>query len=754
MTCLWPERDTAHARNLLKQAVYVVRAELGADAIDASLDRIRLNPARLGVDVVDFESALARGDRSTAVRLYRGPFLDGFFLSDAPEFDEWAERQRGRLSGAYATALESLAEAAMAEHDLSGAVETWRALAAHDPYDSRIARRLVSALEAVGNPAGALQAATVHARLLQAELGVEPPSELAAAVERLRADPSARRPPTVTPPPTADRPESGGTPGPGMDGGAAAIGPPAGVGAAAGALAESAPRQTGFLAGVARHRRIATVAVAAVVVAAALLGLPHMRSRTRSSAAPPVPFASVAVLPLVSRSSDPADAAFADGMTREIINVLSERDGLRVSASTSVFRLRNLRLDVRAVADSLRVAHVLEGDVEMSGSRLRMRLRLIDAQDGLTRWSGTYDRDLKDVFAVQDEIASVVAGELGLALASGARQPRRREPTLNVAAYELYLRGSDPALTRSDSGARQRLAYFRQAVALDSTYAQAYAGLASTYIRLSMNDQADFSAHQLQSLAEASATRAVALDDSLAVAHEMLGIVRMRARAYAAAEKELRRAIDLDPGDVAVHQSLAGFYLVTGRAAEGLVEAERALELDSLSATAVAEHARALLFNGRCDEALTQLERLAAVRPPLLRVSATAAQCYAARGEWADAIAVLEPPRKRDATSLALSGYMLGRAGRRDEAMEVLDTLIDRWQRRHQGADRVAMVYAGLGDRDAAFSWLDRGFDDGSLVLNPWFGEIMEPIFAELRRDPRFQRVRRRLELPSTSTQR
>jgi serine/threonine-protein kinase len=283
---------------------------------------------------------------------------------------------------------------------------------------------------------------------------------------------------------------------------------------------------------------------------------------------------------------------------------------------------------------------------------------------------------------------------------------------------------------------------------LDSTYAAAYAALASSYARLSMNDQDEYSARELQTLAEASATRAIALDDSIAEAHTMLGLVRMRAREYSAAEAQFRRAIDLDPAAAHIHQSLAGLYLVTGRPADGLVEAERAVELDPLSATAIVELARALLFNDRCDEALAQLEKVAAVQPPLLRVPPIAAQCYAAQQRWTDAIEVLRPQRRRDPVSLMLSGYVLARAGERDEALQVQDTLLESWRRRHEGAAYVAMVYAGLGEMDEAFTWLDLALDDGSLVLNPWFGVVMEPIFAELRQDTRFQRVKRRLRLP------
>jgi tetratricopeptide (TPR) repeat protein len=317
-----------------------------------------------------------------------------------------------------------------------------------------------------------------------------------------------------------------------------------------------------------------------------------------------------------------------------------------------------------------------------------------------------------------------------------------------VAAHELYVRGSDPSLLRSDSGAQVRLHYFLQAIALDSTYGLAYAGLASTYVRLSMGDHGGFSARELQARAEVAAARGVALADSVSGTHAVLGMVRMRAHDFPAAEDEFAQAIALDPANASVHQSLSGLYLVTGRPREGLAEAQRALAIDPLASAAIADLARALLFNDRCDEALTQLDRIASVQPPLLRAAPIAAQCYAAQHKWAAAVAVLQPQRDHDPVSLALLGYMLARAGQREQALQVAATLLDRWRRSHEGAVHLAEVYAGLGDLDRAFAWLDRALEDGSLVLSPWYGEVMEPAFQQMRMDKRFEHVRERLDLP------
>ena len=623
MAYLWPERDEGQARHLLKQAVYVVRAELGSDAITGSSDRLRLNPDRIGVDVRDFDGAMARGDHASALALYRGPLLDGFFLSDAAEFERWMAGERARLAGSYRRALEAVAESAEGSRDYGRAVEAWRVLAAQDPFDSRVAVRVAAALEADGNRVGALQFATAHARLVREGFGVEPPAELAALLERLRlgADAGPRAPESVTP---------GRSPG----------------------------------------------------VAASGAGTPSGRLLPRVPSARPAP-----------RSEGRGDAAGPPV-------ALLRRGGLRRVAAYGAAAL---------VVGAVVVALVL--------SRRGV-------PDGIAR------------------TAVRVPGP-GAAEEAGGRP----QTSQYLAAQQFYLRANDPALLRNDSGVQLRLHYFLQAVALDSTYGLAYSGLAVTYLRLTLADKSEFSARELQARAETAAARGVALDDTVAATHVALGWVRMRGHDFAAAEDEFRQAIALDPNDAGVHEYLAGLYIVTGRAGEGLAEARRALDLDPLSPSAIADFAHALLFNDRCDEALTQLERIASVRPPLLRAAAVAAECYAEQRRWAAALAVLQPLRDRDPILLALSGYILARAGKREQALQVEAALVERWRVRHEGAQHVAEVYAGLDDLDRAFAWLDRALEDGSLVLNPWYGEVVEPVFQQLQRDPRFQGVRERVGL-------
>ena len=723
MGLLWPERDMEQTRQVLKQAVYHLRKTLGEEAILSSGDDLVLNTDIVGTDVLDFEAALERGDHAAAVALYQGRLLEGFFLSDAPEFERWLDRERERLGDAYGKALETLAETAERARNLTGAVEWWKARAAQDPYDSRVALRLMQALDASGNRGGAIQHATIHQRLLQEDLEAPLPSEVQALAERLRSEPAPRsnqRPQELaTTAPTAHAP---GLPAPA---------PPA-----------SAPTPTPRRRTTLRYAAAALVLVLAVI-AAIRWGSARSNAGRASTSAP-----SIAVLPLANLSTDPKDAALADGMTEELISLLARTEGLRVIARTSVFGFRDRQMDVRRIADSLGADHVLEGGVQKSGTQLRVQVRLVDARDGSTRWSDTYDRELSDVFAVQDEIARSVARELGIRFARNT--PPRRRQTHNVAAYELYLRGSDRTLLRSDSASREGVKFLQQAIALDSSYAAAYAALSRMYARLSAAGDVP-ERQRYHALSEEAARKSVSLDDSVADGHAVLGVRRMVAFDFAAAEAHLHRAIQLDPANALTHEWMVSLSLWTGRPNDALAHAERALELEPLSPTAHAERARALIFNDRCDEALAELEKIASVRPPLLRAAPLAAECHGRDQNWPAAIAVLRPQAERgERASLALLAYMLARDGQREEARRIGATLLERWRRQGGVSFELAVVHSGLGDFDQAFMWLDRSIADGSLnggPGNPVHLMVISPLWEDLRRDPRFERLRERLGL-------
>jgi adenylate cyclase len=748
MAYLWPERDSEHARQLLNQAVYNLRRFLGEEALLSSGDDLRLNTNFLTADVHEFESAVEQRDHGGAVAVYHGPFLDGFFLSETAEFEQWVERERERLAGGYARALEGLARSAEEERDFGRAVEWWRARAGHDRFDTSVAISLIRALDAHGNRAGALHHAVLHERLLLEEFGIESPPELRGVVEHLR-----RRSASTQEPLRADAPEPGAAslrtgdlsrvveddraPAPA---GEPISGPWPGE-------AKGGNRRA---AGIGQPRRLPTVVGSGLVTLLLVLLLVRWDTSAPEPSSTPLAEPSIAVLPLVNFSDDQADDVLAAAMTEELIGRLAQADGLRVIASTSVFAFRDRRLDIRGIADSLGVGYILEGGlrkVGSSGRSLRVQVRLVDARDRATLWARTFDRPFEEIFAVQDDIARAVTLELGLG-SGDVSEPSRRQPTQNVAAYELYIRGSDPALLRSDSGALAGLEHFRQAVALDSTYAAAYAGLGRMHNRVAYGAPLEDRSFHYE-MAEAAAIRAVALDESLAEAHATLGLMRMAAFDFAAAERHLMRAIALDPAQARFHEWIVTLLLWTGRKAEALTHATLALEMDPLAPSARAEMARALLFNDRCTEALDHLEMLVELQPPLLRAAPLAAQCLAGQRRWAEAIALLRPLAQRgEPSALSQLAFVLARSGQTEEALEIQRDLLERWRSGRGGALQVALTWAGLGDLDQTFVWFERSIADRSLVGGP--GDpaplmIIGPLFEDVRRDPRFEGLRERI---------
>jgi TolB-like protein/DNA-binding SARP family transcriptional activator len=721
----WPDVPQSRARHSLEQLLYAIRTSLD-ESVFTGLNPLGLNPAFIGSDIGDFANALSRGEREAAVELYRGPFLEGFYLTDAPEFEQWMEEERGRIERSYMDALERLAKSAEDANDSATAARWLLKLIDTDPVSSKHAIGLIRALMNAGDHAAALRYAERYEAIVGQELGMSVGPAIAGLVAEVRA--RAKTESVVVrgarPSPMRERDTDSAT---------SSLLP---TEATTNAAQPIGPRV------VARRRAMALYGVAALVLAALVLAGSRLLPRVAESPASATAAASIAVLPLANVSGDPRDAALADGLTEALIGVLAKIDRLRVVARTSAFVFNKSNLDARQIADSLHVANILEGGVQKVGQRIRVQVRLVDGHDGSTRWAETYDRELKDIFLVQSDIATAVARELDLRLGGRTIAALRRAPTQNIAAYDLYLRASDPTLFRSDSGLRLSVDYFSKAIALDSTYAAAYAGLARTYLIFMLDQRVASSAREVYALAEEAALKAVALDDSLGDAHATVGLLLMLRYDFAAADKELERARALDPGQYRTYRTLISLSYWNERPADALAEANRMVDIDPLSPSAHVELARAQCVNGQYAEGLARLKRLEPVRPRLMRIPPYAAMCHSMKGDWPAAVAALRPYQENrdDYRGRGWLGYALARAGQRQEALAVLADVTTHWQRSKQGAFEVALVHAGLGNRDQALDWLNRSVDDLSLSEN-----IMVPLFDDLRRDPRFERLRSRL---------
>lgn len=722
---LWPDAGD-RARRLLSNSVHLIRKSLGDEAILGTADAIRLNPDRVRCDVREFDNALACGDLAVAIALYQGPFLDGFFLAGTPGFEAWVDLERERCARAYAQALETLATQCESAGDYRSAADWWHRILVLDPFAARTTLRRMRALEAVGEVEQAVQCAHAYDARVRAELRLEPDRAVMLFAERLIRERESH---------SDDATDPGG-----------------GAGTASAAERSSPATPTaishgrgagGPVRGWSRRRR--TVYAAASVLAGAMVFVGVRAALGGGGPEPITPVEpSVAVLPLRNLGDGHGDAVLADGMTDEIIGRLARGGGLRVIARTSVFGFRGSEEDVRRIADSLGVSHVIEGSLQRTGSRIRVAVGLVDASDGSTRWSETYDREVRDIFQVQDDIARAVARELDVRLGDGAGPSTARPQTRNVAAYELYLRGSDDAALRSLGAAREAMENFRQAIALDPDYAAAYAGLARLSLRVMQSEASGTARRDLVAGAEEAALRAVALDDSLAEAHAALSLVRHVQWDMEAAETELRQAVTLDPIRARYREWLAALYTWTGRPEAALREAELALEQDPLSPSAHAEVAHVLTLMGRHDDALARLEPILELDPPLLRATTIAAHAYARKRMWPEAIALLERTGELGQAGDALLGYMYAQAGAKARALEIHDRLMEEWRGGRGSAFALALSNVGLADIDQALVWLERSVDDGSLP-GPGSTRIAQLLFEHLDGEPGFQPVARRI---------
>jgi serine/threonine-protein kinase len=357
---------------------------------------------------------------------------------------------------------------------------------------------------------------------------------------------------------------------------------------AAPAAARTAPRRT--------QRRLLPWAAGAVVLLAAVGTSAYWRwgrgERGRAETARPVTGApsavqSVAVLPLVNVGNDTATEYFTDGMTEELIGALAKVPGLQVAARTSSFAFKGKRLSVRTIGDSLKVGAVVEGSVRRSGQRLRVSAELVSVTTGYQLWAESYDRELTEVFQLQDELARAIVSALQVKLIGPGEAPLVRQATRSPAAHDLYLQGRSFWNQRTAGALRTAVRYFERAIALDSSYAEAYAGLAQAYVLFPNYDVSNYDVslpREAYPKAEAAALRALALDSTLAEAHAALAVGKRNYEwDWPGAEREFRRALALDPSDATAHSWYAGYLSATGRHAEALAEIDRALALDPLS---------------------------------------------------------------------------------------------------------------------------------------------------------------------------
>ncbi|MES1257402.1 MAG: protein kinase [Acidobacteriota bacterium] len=465
---------------------------------------------------------------------------------------------------------------------------------------------------------------------------------------------------------------------------------------------------------------------------------------------------SIAVLPFLNLSSDKENEYFSDGLAEEIINALTRIDNLRVTARTSAFAFRGTQQDVRQIGEALKVQSVLEGSVRKSGNRVRISVQLIGVTEGNNLWSERFDREMTDVFEIQDEISQSIVAKLkvrlasqtgsGTELAQPAAPPVKRY-TENLEAYNLYLKGRYEVhkMTREGLDASKQL--FAEAIRLDPNYALAHDGLA--YCWYSEGFLGFVAPKEAMPKAKASVRRAIELDESVAEAHATLGVIlALYDWDWAAAERELMRSIELNSSSPGARDVYAFYYLrPVGRIRDAIIEVQNALSLDPLSILFRVHLGFLYYLQHHYDLSLAQFRKVLEMNPQYYLAHAMMGPVYAQTGRFDEAFACFERAREADADSKfvdSLEAMTLAMAGKRGAAKAMLDEISLKAVSDYISPVSIAYISTALGDKDAAFENLDRAvFDRDPNIL----GLKSNPIFDSLRDDERYHALLRKMQL-------
>ena len=458
---------------------------------------------------------------------------------------------------------------------------------------------------------------------------------------------------------------------------------------------------------------------------------------------------SIVVLPFVDLSMEKDQEYFCEGMAEELINRLSQLAGLRVVSRTSAFSLRGKNMDIKTIGAQLNVDTVLEGSVRKAGNRFRITAQLVNSFNGFHMWSERYDREIDDLFAVQDEIAQSIVGNLKLALAAVNDSVLVRRYTDNIEAYNLYLKGLYYWNRRFEGEVVKAIECFQEAIDLDSSYALAHAGLADCYTQLGGYSllPPEFAA----SKARPAADTAIRLDPNLAEALTAAAVVKLFFDwDWQGAEQGFRQALEVNPKFGLARHYLSLCLSYVGRFKEAVEEIRYAQKLDPVSLIINATVGLVLYYARRYDEALEECDKALEIEPyALIPVFVRGAVC-AAKGMPDEAIAGFEQASKLaedKAFWFALVGYGHAVAGNRRRAEEVIETLKNRSDNGTEYIDPIvfAWIYAGLGELDLAFEWFDRAHEAGSCEL--MLTKVL-PAIDSIRSDLRYDVLLGRIGLP------
>jgi TolB-like protein/DNA-binding winged helix-turn-helix (wHTH) protein/Tfp pilus assembly protein PilF len=457
----------------------------------------------------------------------------------------------------------------------------------------------------------------------------------------------------------------------------------------------------------------------------------------------------LAVLPFQNLTGDPEQEYFADGLTEELITQLGRLrpEQLGVISRTSVMGYKHSDKRLDEIGRELAVQYVLEGSFRRAGDRLRITAQLIQVKDQTHVWAQEYDRRPEDILTVQEEVAEDVGRETQLRLTPQQRNQLARVRTVDPEAHEAYLKGRYFWNKRTEEGFTKAIDYFNQAIAKSPDYAEAYAGLADTYLLL--GGYGLMEQDEAMPKSKAAAQKALAIDGQLAEAYTSLGLIAEEYEwNWPEAGKDFRKAIELDPNSAVAHEFYGDAFLgYTGKKDEAIAELRIAHELDPLSPVIATDLARRLCEEGKCEEAVEQFQKIIDVDPDFVQARYYLSQAYERMGKYTEAIAEVRSIKAWEDLPFiqAQLGHIYAVQGRRQQALEIVDKLLRRSEHQYTDATYVARIYAALGEKDLAFLWLEKACDKHSPAV---LAIGSDPAYDPLRSDPRFQEMERRIGLP------
>ncbi|MBD0369705.1 MAG: protein kinase [Pyrinomonadaceae bacterium] len=457
-------------------------------------------------------------------------------------------------------------------------------------------------------------------------------------------------------------------------------------------------------------------------------------------------FDSIAVMPFANQTGDPETEYISDGLTESIINSLTQLPDLRVIARSSVFRYKGKAADPIAFGKELGVRAVLTGRVMQRGDNLTVSVELVDVRVNKQLWGEQYERKISDLLIVQREIAQEISANLRTKISGEVKSRVTKRYTENAEAYQLYLKGRYFWNKRTREDLKKSIEYFNQAIERDPNYALAYAGMADAYVLFSGYSVS--SPQDSYPKAKAAARRALEIDDALAEAHAALGL-EMFAYEWKAADaiREFRRAIELNPNYATAHHWYGNQVLLyTGHFDEAIAEMKRAQELDPLSLIVNADVGDTYFYARQYDKAIEQLLKTIEMDQSFYYAHYELGMAYEMKGQYAEAIASYQKARSLNADPrvLALLGHAYAASGRRDEALKMLNQLKELAKQQYVAAYNFVIIYAGLGDKDRAFEWLEKTYEDRTSRMTIL---QVDPFLDPLRTDERFTEMMRRVGL-------